>query len=672
MTRTLRPWTGLLAAFALALALPAAASAGTVGDLYVLTASGAGDGTCDATCTLGDAIDDSNTTTGLQTIKFMVGGAVVNPPVGGFPAITEQVIIDGTSQPGVKLDGLDQIGVGPGLTLSTSNSTIKGLRIEDFPGGGIVIQGSQNLIGVTDAGNQFDSNGDDAIQVVSGSGNTFRGNTILNSGTAIDLTAGTNNDQPAPTITSPKRSDVGMRVHVSMVGGTAFTTYRFEFFSSGSCTDDAESVLATFDAAADAIGAVDFTETIPVTPGYTGQSFNATATSLATGSTSELSGCVDAGTADITGPGVAFSSGPTGPTNDTTPSFTFTSSATDFQRFECSLDGAGFAPCGTSSPGGFTAPSPLSDGPHSLAVKAYDDVLKTSQATRNFTVDTVAPDTSITSGPSGTVTTAQNIFSFGSNELGVSFQCRSDGASFAACAPPLTVGPLALGPHSFEVRATDMAGNQDGSAASRSYTIAAPPPPPPPPPPVVPPPPPPAPEPEFGKGVVADGVSGKVYYRDSSGELVELTDAKRLNMGVTIDATEGSVRLITAAPDKKTQSGVFNGGIFKVTQPRSEKGLAQLALTGTELSECAVDLTARASARRGPSRKQFGNAKGKFRTRGKHSAATVRGTRWEVTDLCDRTVTRVRSGVVVVRDFARKRNVTVRRGKSYTARPRRR
>jgi hypothetical protein len=62
------------------------------------------------------------------------------------------------------------------------------------------------------------------------------------------------------------------------------------------------------------------------------------------------------------------------------------------------------------------------------------------------------------------------------------------------------------------------------------------------------------------------------------------------------------------------------------------------------------------------------NARGRFRTRGRYSAATVRGTIWNTIDRCDGTLTKVKRGVVVVRDFRKRRNITVRAGKSYLAR----
>jgi hypothetical protein len=58
---------------------------------------------------------------------------------------------------------------------------------------------------------------------------------------------------------------------------------------------------------------------------------------------------------------------------------------------------------------------------------------------------------------------------------------------------------------------------------------------------------------------------------------------------------------------------------------------------------------------------------GKYRSHGRHSHATVRGTRWLTEDRCGGTLTRVTNGAVVVRDFKRRRNVLVRAGHSYLA-----
>ena len=62
------------------------------------------------------------------------------------------------------------------------------------------------------------------------------------------------------------------------------------------------------------------------------------------------------------------------------------------------------------------------------------------------------------------------------------------------------------------------------------------------------------------------------------------------------------------------------------------------------------------------------NAHGKFTTHGQYSAATVRGTQWTVTNQCDGTLTKVKRGVVSVRDFRLRRTITLFTGQSYLAR----
>jgi hypothetical protein len=66
-------------------------------------------------------------------------------------------------------------------------------------------------------------------------------------------------------------------------------------------------------------------------------------------------------------------------------------------------------------------------------------------------------------------------------------------------------------------------------------------------------------------------------------------------------------------------------------------------------------------------RRLWGDGKGRFRRRGRYSAATVRGTLWLTEDRCDGTLTRVRRGRVSVLDFARRRTVVVGQGRSYLA-----
>lgn len=88
--------------------------------------------------------------------------------------------------------------------------------------------------------------------------------------------------------------------------------------------------------------------------------------------------------------------------------------------------------------------------------------------------DTSAPDTTITDGPSGTTTATNATFTFTATET-ATFQCKLDAGSYATCSSPKAYTGLAVGSHTFSVRATDTAGNTDASPAARAWTVAAPP-----------------------------------------------------------------------------------------------------------------------------------------------------------------------------------------------------
>ena len=87
--------------------------------------------------------------------------------------------------------------------------------------------------------------------------------------------------------------------------------------------------------------------------------------------------------------------------------------------------------------------------------------------------DTTPPDTMIAAGPSGTTTSNSASFTFSSSEAGSTFQCRLDDGNFGSCTSPKEYSGLSTGTHTFDVRATDQAGNTDQSPASRTWTIEA-------------------------------------------------------------------------------------------------------------------------------------------------------------------------------------------------------
>jgi len=135
-----------------------------------------------------------------------------------------------------------------------------------------------------------------------------------------------------------------------------------------------------------------------------------------------------------------------------------------------------------------------------------------------------------------------------------------------------------------------------------------------------------------------------------------------IKLGAEIDARKGTVEIT------RSDGGVakFYDGIFKLSQ---SGGYTVLTLS-EKLTGCpkAKKSSASAAAKKPKSRKLWGDGKGKFRTKGQYSAATVRGTIWLVQDTCTTTLTRVKQGVVEVQDLVKKKKVLVKAPKSYTAR----
>jgi aqualysin 1 len=170
-------------------------------------------------------------------------------------------------------------------------------------------------------------------------------------------------------------------------------------------------------------------------------------------------------------PQTSIDSGPSGMISSSSVSFAFSSSVAA-SSFECSLDGPGvatgsYASC--SSPRSYAG---LSDGSYTVSIRATDPAGNTdaSAATRSFTVDTTAPQTTIDSGPTATITTPAAQFGF-SADAAATFECHLDGGAWTNCSSPKVYSALPDGDHVFSVRATDWAGNTDPTAPTRAFRV---------------------------------------------------------------------------------------------------------------------------------------------------------------------------------------------------------
>ncbi len=161
--------------------------------------------------------------------------------------------------------------------------------------------------------------------------------------------------------------------------------------------------------------------------------------------------------------------GPSGASKQATANFQFTSNKPG--TFECQLDGGAWEAC--SSPHGLSG---LSDGQHSFTVRAVSTVAPVgvkdpTPPSRQWTVDTVAPDVTISSAPEGQIVSYEGDVTFTSSDSSAGFQCKVGNGLFDVCASPWHVSGLSAGEQTVTVRAVDAAGNISATPATATWTV---------------------------------------------------------------------------------------------------------------------------------------------------------------------------------------------------------
>jgi hypothetical protein len=172
-------------------------------------------------------------------------------------------------------------------------------------------------------------------------------------------------------------------------------------------------------------------------------------------------------TIDTTRPETTITAKPPAMTKSADAGFEFASNEGN-STFRCKLDGGAFAPC--ASPQTYTG---LTAGKHSFQVAAIDLAGNSGKkaALHKWTVDTTAPETTIRTKPPALTRSTEATFTFSANERASTFDCSLDGGVFEPCTKRRVFLGLAPGLHSFQVQATDPAGNVDPTPASYSWTI---------------------------------------------------------------------------------------------------------------------------------------------------------------------------------------------------------
>ena len=161
--------------------------------LTVTSSSDDGDGVCDDTCTLRDAMLAANVSPLEDIINFDIApaGAHVIRPLSELPTMVGPVRINGRSQPGstggqdqqIRLDGSLAGDTADGLRLAGGDSWVETMMITGFGGTGLVLIGggrneiSANRIGIDRAG-QAGIGNTRGVDVVDSSENVISNNYI--------------------------------------------------------------------------------------------------------------------------------------------------------------------------------------------------------------------------------------------------------------------------------------------------------------------------------------------------------------------------------------------------------------------------------------------------------------------------------------------------------------
>src|SRR3954453_7876659 len=112
------------------------------------------------TGSLRQAILGSNAATGPNSITFNIPGSGIQfiQLKSALPTLTKPVTMDGTTEPGsggqpvIRIDGLGAGSGAVGLTVAStaSGSTLKGLQVTRFGGGGGIVNGASHVSITTD------------------------------------------------------------------------------------------------------------------------------------------------------------------------------------------------------------------------------------------------------------------------------------------------------------------------------------------------------------------------------------------------------------------------------------------------------------------------------------------------------------------------------------------
>ena len=173
---------------------------------------------------------------------------------------------------------------------------------------------------------------------------------------------------------------------------------------------------------------------------------------------------------DTINPTTVILTGPSDPSNNTSPTFTYESPENPNATFQCELDGGDLTECNDGS----ITYSNLTEGGHVFKVYATDEAGNTDTTgdSWSWNVDVTPSETYIDSGPNDPTSLTSASFVYHDDESTDYFMCKIDDSEWEQCdGGTKDYSDLLEGLHTFMVKSIDEAGNEDLTPASWTWTI---------------------------------------------------------------------------------------------------------------------------------------------------------------------------------------------------------